>query len=221
MLKRLLDLIFSGAAMILLSPLLLPIALLLKLTGEGEIFYSQQRVGREEKIFYLMKFATMLKDSPNLPGGDITIENDPRLMPMGKFLRKTKINELPQLWNIFKGEMSLVGPRPLTPRNFEMYPPAVRQEIKLMKPGLTGAGSIYFRDEEAIIAKSGKPALDCYIDDIAPYKGRLELWYKKNQSFCLDLKLILITLLVVIYPGSSVYQKFISDLPSASAEFKV
>jgi lipopolysaccharide/colanic/teichoic acid biosynthesis glycosyltransferase len=94
---------------------MLPLALLLKLTGEGEVFYIQPRTGKGGKPFGLIKLATMLKDSPNLPGGEVTLANDPRVLPLGRFLRKTKLNELPQLWNIFKGEMSFVGPRPLVP----------------------------------------------------------------------------------------------------------
>ena len=211
--KRLMDLVFSGLALIILSPLLVPIAILLKLTGEGEIFYIQPRVGKEGNLFGLIKFATMLKDSPNLAGGDVTTANDPRVLPVGRFLRKTKINELPQLWNILRGEMSIVGPRPLTPLNFSYYPEEIQAELKDMQPGLTGIGSIVFRDEESIISNSGKIPTQCYQQDIAPYKGELELWYKTNQSLGLDLLLIFFTALVIIAPDSRIYERYLQGLP--------
>ncbi len=219
--KRLFDLLVSGCVMVLLSPLLLPLSIMLKLTGEGEIFYIQKRVGKGGKLFGLVKFATMLKDSPNLPGGDITTVNDPRLMPLGKFLRKTKLNELPQLWNIFKGDMSLVGPRPLTPRIFAIYPQELQKEICSVQPGLTGLGSIVFRDEEIILAKSGQASEECYRDQIAPYKGSLELWYIKNRSFMLDLKLLLLTAAVVICPGRVNDVKSLRGLPVAPEALRV
>ena len=127
--SRLFDIILSVFALILLIPLFAAISVLLLCTGEGKIFYKQERVGREKKLFKLLKFATMLEDSPNLPGGDITLGNDPRVLPVGRILRKTKINELPQLINILRGELSLVGPRPLTPRNFAMYNQEVQETI--------------------------------------------------------------------------------------------
>ena len=102
-------------ALVLLSPLLLPLMFILRVTGEGEIFFPQSRVGRGGKDFKLYKFATMLKDSPNMGTGTVTVKNDPRVLPMGGFLRKTKINELPQLINIFNGDMSVIGPRPSNP----------------------------------------------------------------------------------------------------------
>lgn len=213
MLKRLFDICLSGLVLIILLPFFPPLALALKLTGEGEIFYSQPRMGYRGQTFGLHKFATMLKDSPNLPGGDITVANDPRLLPLGTFLRKTKINELPQLWNVFKGDMSLVGPRPLTPRNFNLYPFEVQDGIKELKPGITGVGSIVFRDEETIINCSKQPANDCYRDQIAPYKGALELWYRDNYSFSLDLKLLFLTAWVIIFPASKLHERALKGLP--------
>ena len=120
--QRFVDVIFSGIALVLLSPLLLPLIFILRVTGEGEIFFSQNRVGRGGKHFELYKFATMLKDSPNMGTGTVTVKNDPRVLPMGGFLRKTKINELPQLINIFNGDMSVIGPRPQTQRCFDAFP---------------------------------------------------------------------------------------------------
>lgn len=211
--KRAFDIVSSGIFIIVISPLLIPLMILLRFTGEGKVFYVQQRIGKGGKQFGLLKFATMLENSPNLAGGDVTMGNDPRVLPVGRFLRKTKINELPQLINIFKGDISVVGPRPLTPRNFAYYSKEIQENIKQLKPGLTGIGSIVFRDEESILASSPKPHLQCYEEDIAPYKGSLEVWYKKNQSFFLDLQLIFLTIWVILSSGSKVYEAFYKDLP--------
>ena len=213
MVKRVLDMVLSGFALLILLPFFPLIALPLKLTGEGEIFYVQPRVGKKGRIFGLVKFATMLKDSPNLPGGDITLAGDPRVLPLGHFLRKTKINELPQIWNVLKGDISIVGPRPLTPGNFNAYPREIQREIEDVKPGLTGIGSIVFRDEQSIIARSHKPAKDCYREDIAPYKGELEVWYKENRSLGLDLLLIFLTAWVIFFPGSNLHESLLKGLP--------
>lgn len=213
MIKRVFDILLAGLALIIIAPLLIPIIVLLKFTGEGKIFYIQDRVGKSGKTFGLIKFATMLENSPNMTGGDITSGNDPRVLPTGKFLRKSKINELPQLINILKGDMSIVGPRPMTIRNFEYYSVDIQNAIKNLKPGLTGIGSIIFRDEEKILANSLKPPMICYKEDVAPYKGNLEIWYKKNQSFWLDIRLIILTAWVILFPSSDITNKWFPDLP--------
>src|SRR6266700_5527063 len=120
--KRVFDIIASGLAVVALSPLLLPVMLILRLTGEGKVFYAQERVGLGGRRFRILKFATMLENSPNLPGGDITVGRDPRILPVGRVLRDTKLNELPQLFNILLGDMSIIGPRPLTPRVASLFP---------------------------------------------------------------------------------------------------
>jgi lipopolysaccharide/colanic/teichoic acid biosynthesis glycosyltransferase len=217
MLKRIFDIISSSFAIIVLSPFLIPVIIALKFSGEGYIFYTQKRIGRGGAQFDLLKFATMLKDSPNMTGGDITLGNDPRVLPFGRFLRKTKINELPQLFNIFKGDISVVGPRPLTPATFGYYTEYVKKNIIDLKPGLTGIGSIVFRDEESIISRSSKNHLDCYREDISPYKGELEIWYKNNQSFILDMKLIFLTAWVVLFSKSRLHEKMLRRLPAKPA----
>jgi lipopolysaccharide/colanic/teichoic acid biosynthesis glycosyltransferase len=215
--KRIFDIISSGILIVFISPLLIPLMILLRFTGEGKVFYVQQRIGKGGKSFGLLKFATMLENSQNLPGGDVTMGNDPRVLPVGKVLRKTKINELPQLINIFKGDISVVGPRPLTPKTFAFYPKHIQEEIKNLTPGLTGIGSIVFRDEESILANSTKPHLQCYEEDIAPYKGELEVWYKNHHSFYLDLQLIFLTIWVILFPDSHFYKKLYNDLPERVA----
>jgi len=200
--KRVMDVVLSGLALVVLAPLLVPIAIALKCTGEHYVFYYQERIGYKNKKFKMIKFATMLLNSPNLPGGLHTTRKDPRLLPLGGFLRKTKINELPQLINILKGDMSIVGPRPLVDKTFDPYPEEVKRVIYNVRPGLTGVGSIVFRDEEAILSASDLPVDECYAKVIAPHKGALELWYLKNISLATDLKLIFLTAWVIVRPES-------------------
>ena len=211
--KRLFDILASGFALLVFAPLGLVIIVLLRCTGEGEIFYRQKRVGRNEMPFEVLKFATMLKDSPSMGTGTITQKDDPRVLPMGKFLRKTKLNEVPQLWNILVGDMSVVGPRPLTKDTRDYIPAEILEEIKDVQPGLSGIGSIVFRDEENIIHESGEDYHVFYRREIAPFKGLVELWYKQHKSFLLDMKIILATLWVVLFPSSNVLKIFFPKLP--------
>lgn len=214
--KRIFDIISSALVLIILSPLLLPIIFLLKITSEGEVFYFQERIGFNNRPFKIYKFATMLKNSSKMKGGYITLKNDPRITFMGGFLRKSKINELPQLLNILFGHMSVVGPRPVMLVSFKSYPTRIQKVIYNSKPGLTGIGSIVFRDEEEIISevkRNDGDIWDFYKNTIYPFKGDLELWYQKKKSFLLDLKLIFITVWVVIFPSSKIYEKLFSDLP--------
>lgn len=214
--KRFCDIFVSSIALLILSPLLIPIIIGLKLTGEGYIWYFQERVGFKNKKFNIYKFATMLKDSPNMSGGVITTKRDPRITPMGGFLRKSKINELPQLLNILFGHMSVVGPRPVMPISFEAYPADVQKVIYNVKPGLTGIGSIIFRDEEVLITQvrdSGGDTWDFYTNKIYPFKGKLEQWYQENYSFITDLKLIILTAWVIVFPKSDLVNKWFKDLP--------
>ena len=211
--KRFFDLLASLLVIIILSPLLIPIIIGLKLTGEGYIFYYQKRIGYRNKYFNIIKFATMLKNSPNIGTGLITLRNDPRVTPMGGFLRKTKINELPQVFNVLLGDMSLVGPRPLVDKTFNAYPEEIRYKVYNCKPGITGIGSVVFRDEEDLMSKTTLPPQEFYDKQIAPYKGELELWYQQKQSFWVDLMIIFLTVWVVIFPKSKLMYKVFKDLP--------
>lgn len=210
--QRILDILLSLLGILFLSPLLLPIACILKLTGEGEIFYIQTRVGKNGTLFGLFKFATMLKNSPKIGNGEITIKNDPRVLPFGKFLRKSKINELPQLWNIFIGDMSLVGPRPMVPNTYSSYSKTAQETLNTVRPGLTGIGSIVFRDEERLLDGRDNPQ-DFYNKNITPYKSELEIWFVKNNSLSLYSKVILVTAWVVIFPSSKINEKFFHGIP--------
>lgn len=212
--KRLLDIIISLVALTLLLPLFILITILLRITAEGEVFYFQERIGLNNSRFQIWKFATMLKNSMNMGTGSITLQNDFRVTKVGKFLRKTKINELPQIINVIKGEISLVGPRPLVTKTFSAYSEDIQSKIYKVKPGLTGIGSILFRDEESIISSViDEDPHDFYERVIAPYKGEIEIWYQNNQSFSLDLKLIFLTAWVIFFKDSRLPEKFFKDLP--------
>lgn len=216
---RFLDIFLSGISLLILSPLLIPLAIALRLTGEGEIFFKQQRVGLNGEMFGLYKFATMLKDSPSLGTGTVTVRNDPRVLPLGKFLRKTKINELPQLLNILFGDMSLIGPRPQTKRCFDAFPEVSQSQIVKVRPGLSGIGSIIFRGEEDIIHASDDP--DRFYDEIImPYKGALEEWYVRNKSVAVYFKSILVTVLVVLNSESQIAWTSFRGLPEPPEELK-
>ena len=212
--KRLLDIIVSLFSLIILLPVFIPIIIILKFSAEGEVFYFQERIGINNSRFQIWKFATMLKNSMNMGSGSITLQNDFRVTKIGKFLRKTKINELPQLFNVLKGDISIVGPRPLVENDYDAYPEKIQLKIYNIKPGLTGVGSIIFRDEESIISAVKKEdPHEFYKRVIAPYKGELEMWYQNNNSLLLDLQLIFMTGWVIIFPKSKLYEKWFKDLP--------
>ena len=206
--KRLLDIVASSVVLIILLPIFITIIIILRFTAEGEVFYFQERIGINNSKFQIWKFATMLKNSMNIGSGSITLQNDFRVTRIGAFLRKTKINELTQIINILKGEMSLVGPRPLVTKTFSAYNEDVQSNIYNVKPGITGIGSILFRDEEAIIsAVSNEDPFEFYKRVIAPYKGEVEMWYQENRSFYLDIQLILMTAWVILFPKTRLYEK--------------
>ncbi len=209
--KRVIDIVISFIALIVLSPFLIPVIIILKLTGEKEVFYFQKRIGYKNKDFDIWKFATMLKNSPNMGAGIITLRNDPRVTKMGRVLRKTKINELPQIINVLKGDMSLVGPRPLVLKSFELYPEEVQQVIYNNRPGITGIGSVIFRDEEKIISESSD--IEEIYRQIFQYKGALELWYRENLSFYTDVMIIFLTGWYVFFPHSRLVYKVFPSLP--------
>ena len=222
--KRLADIGLSGIAILILSPLLVPIMIALKCTGEHDIFYGQKRIGFGNRVFKIWKFATMLRNSPNMAGGLHTTDRDPRILPLGGFLRKTKINELPQLFNIFLGDMAVVGPRPLVDKTFNPYPEEVKARIYSVRPGLTGIGSVVFRGEEQLlsaVAKRGGSMDEFYARVIAPYKGALEMWYLDHFGFWTDCWLIFLTAWVVVFPKSDVVRRVFRDLPEAPREMEV
>lgn len=209
--KRFFDFIFSLIALIILSPILLPIIILLKLTGEHEVFYFQKRVGYQNREFDIWKFATMLKNSPNIGTGEITLRNDPRVTPIGKFLRITKINELPQIINVLKGDMSIVGARPQMRKGFDLYNESVMKVIYNTRPGITGIGSIIFRDEEKIVSESSD--IQQIYKQIFEYKGELEKWYQQHISFYTDFMIIFLTAWHIVFSNSDLVHKVFPSLP--------
>jgi len=211
--KRLFDILFSFMAILVLLPVFIPVIVLLLLTGEHEVFFRQERVGYKNKIFRIWKFATMLKNSPNMGHGDVTVRKDPRITPVGRFLRQSKINELPQVINILTGEMSFVGPRPLMKVGFDRYSDEMKTKVYNVHPGLTGIGSIVFRDEELIITNSKLPPHECYRDVILPYKGALELWYQSHQHFYTDFMILFLTAWYIVFPNSNMVHKVFPSLP--------
>lgn len=211
--KRFLDVVLSSLALVVLVPFLLPVIAILRYTGEGEVFYIQERVGRGGNTFSLYKFATMLKNSPNIGAGEITVRGDPRVLPFGKFLRKSKLNELPQLWNIFIGDMSVVGPRPMVLNTYALYPERVRQKLNTIRPGLTGIGSIVFRDEERYLADRAEP-MEFYREQIIPYKSDLELWFVENNTLWLYTKIIFVTAWVIAFSSSTIVDRVFDGIPS-------
>tara|TARA_B100001115_G_C15810340_1_gene401697 strand:- start:561 stop:1232 length:672 start_codon:yes stop_codon:yes gene_type:complete len=211
--KRTFDILISFVALISLIPIFIPIILILRFSGEGEIFYFQERVGLDNKTIKIFKFATMLKNSEQMGTGIYTAKNDPRILPFGNFLRKTKINELPQIINILNGDISLVGPRPLIRKTFELYKEQDQKIIYSMKPGLTGIGSIVYRNEEEILNNARIDLEKFYENHITPYKAELELWYEKNKSFICDLKIIFLTAWVIFFNDSNLPWTLFKDLP--------
>ena len=220
LIKRSFDLIITSIVVLILLPFSIPIVIALKFTAEGEVFYLQDRVGYKNNIFEIWKFATMLKESPNMLTGSLTVRNDPRVTPVGKYLRITKINELPQFINVLIGNMSIVGPRPQMKVDFDVYPEHVKKRIYDVKPGVTGIGSIIFRDEERLMSESGMPVREFYAKVIAPYKGELELWYYDHQSFYIDFALIFLTVWVIFFPNSRLPFKLFKDLPEFRERIK-
>jgi lipopolysaccharide/colanic/teichoic acid biosynthesis glycosyltransferase len=215
---RIIDILLSTLALFILLPFFVPIVVILLLTGEHKVFYSQTRVGYKNQNFKILKFATMLSNSANMGSGSLTLKNDPRVLPFGSFLRKTKINELPQILNIIIGDLSIVGPRPQMQVDFEKYSVEVQKKIYDVRPGLTGIGSIVFRDEESLIsvASENENPHDFYKRVIAPYKGELEVWYQEKRTLFLDFQLIFMTAWAIIFPETILYEKWFKDLPKRS-----
>jgi lipopolysaccharide/colanic/teichoic acid biosynthesis glycosyltransferase len=209
--KRVFDIVTASMALLLLSPILIPSCIILLFTGEREVFYKQKRVGYKNKFFDIWKFATMLKNSPNIGTGEITLRNDPRVTGFGKLLRITKVNELPQIINVFKGDMSIVGPRPLMDVSVKLYPEEIRNKIYNCKPGMTGIGSLIFRDEEKMISDAADPK--AMYATIYPYKGALEMWYQKHASLYTDIMIIFLTAWSIIFPKNNLVNKIFKDLP--------
>lgn len=216
---RFLDISIAIIAIVTISPLFLILIIILNFTGEKEIFFYHERIGRYQKKFKLIKFATMLKNSPQIGSKDLTIPNDPRVLRFGTILRKTKLNELPQLFNIIKGDMSFVGPRPLTSKQIETFDKNKLNVILKNKPGLTGIGSIIFNDEEKILSKVDNHE-EFYNKIILPYKEELEYWYTKNNHAFSYLFFIIFTIFILFIPNKRILWFIFKSLPQPNEHLK-
>jgi lipopolysaccharide/colanic/teichoic acid biosynthesis glycosyltransferase len=188
MAKRAFDLVCAALGLVLLAPLLLGIALWIKLDSRGPVFFRQQRVGRRGVPFRIHKFRTMVADAPAL-GAPITVGADPRITRAGRFLRRAKLDELPQLIDVLVGTMSLVGPRPELPRYVALYPAELRDKVLSVRPGITDPASIEYRDEAALLACAADPER-AYVEQVLPAKLRCSVRYVEQQSMRGDMRLI-------------------------------
>jgi len=193
--KRIFDFICSTLGLIVLSPILIAIAIKIKIGSDGPVFFKQIRVGEKNKEFRILKFRTMVVDAEKL-GRQITVGNDNRITRIGGFLRKYKLDELPQLINVFKGDMSLVGPRPEVPRYVKLYNEQQRKVLEV-KPGITDLASIRYRDENDLLGEAENPD-DLYINTIMPDKLALNLEYIKKNNVFFDIYIILKTIVKCI-----------------------
>ena len=218
--KRAFDIVVSGVSILVLTPVWVPIVVVLKLTGDHDVFYGQTRIGLGNRHFKIWKFVTMVRNAETMSGGMHTTQGDPRVTRIGRFLRKTKLNEVPQIFNILFGDMSVVGPRPQVDETFAPFSDEVRARIYTVRPGLTGVGSLVYRDEERLLSQCGRRGVTvkyCYEQEIAPHKGALEMWYLEHISLWTDLKLIFATAWVVLFPASGLVERWFPSLPKRPA----
>lgn len=192
MLKRLLDILLSALGLALLALPLLAIALWVKLDSRGPVLFRQQRVGRFGRPFMIHKFRTMALDAP-ARGPQITVGADPRITRAGQVLRRSKLDELPQLWDVLRGAMSLVGPRPEVPKYVALYPDEMRELLLSVRPGITDLASLQYRDESAVLAAAADPER-AYVEQVLPAKLALSSRYVREATLLGDLRLILATL---------------------------
>lgn len=220
LLKRIFDVLLSFVLILLLSPLFFLILFGLLVSG-NDLLYFQNRVGKEGKVFRVIKFSTMLRNSLDLPGGSITVRNDPRITRFGFLLRITKLNELPQLLNVFTGSMSFVGPRPYMKDGFYSFSESAQKVLIQQRPGITGISSVVFRDEEYFVTHSGMNPLFFYKNYIFPFKSELELWYYHNRSIYVDLMILALTGYKIVFPKSTLEYKVFKTLPKSDYFLKV
>lgn len=188
--KRIVDIVFSLCGLILLLPLFLAIAIWIKCDSPGPVFFRQERVGYLGKLFRMHKFRTMFADASGI---SLTMNNDPRVTRCGRFLRRFKLDELPQLFDVLAGNMSLVGPRPEVPRYMAHYPEEIKKIVLSVRPGITDMAAIHFKDENKLLRSATDPEKD-YLEKILPLKIKLYQEYIANRSLALDLKLIFQTI---------------------------
>ena len=195
MIKRVFDIVFSLFGIAVLAPVMIVCGLLIRLSSRGPIFFRQERVGLKFRPFRILKFRSMVVGAPKL-GAQVTVRGDARVTTIGRLLRKTKLDELPQLFNVLLGDMSFVGPRPEVPEYVNLFKTDY-EELLRVRPGITGIASITYRDEEGLLAAASDPK-QAYISEVLPEKIRLGKLYVDRQSIMLDVRLIIMTLLKIV-----------------------
>ena len=193
--KRIFDFTASLAGLLLLAPLFMLVAIMIKFDSAGPVFFRQQRVGKDGALFNIIKFRTMHDDAHEAL---LTVGHDRRITRIGKFLRRHKLDEFPQLFNVLAGEMSLVGPRPEVPRYVECYPPEVRAVVLSVLPGITDWASIYYKEENSLLGRAANPE-QAYLDTILPAKLKYNLRYVHERSFWNDVRIIFTTLATLVH----------------------
>ena len=196
MAKRLFDLAFAAVTLLLLTPVLVAVALWVRLDSPGPVFFRQQRVGRDGQLFGIYKFRTM-RPGADIKGLQLTVGGDGRITRAGVWLRRSKVDELPQFFNVLRGDMSVVGPRPEVPRYVAQYPTHMRSVVLSVRPGITDLASIAFRNESDVLARSPDPER-AYLEQILPVKLRWAQQYVRTRSLWLDLRIIVWTVLAVL-----------------------
>jgi lipopolysaccharide/colanic/teichoic acid biosynthesis glycosyltransferase len=192
--KRIFDVVAALLGVLILTPLFIAVAIWIKSDSRGPVFFLQQRVGKDGQLFNIIKFRTMYDDAYE---SALTIGNDRRITPAGKFLRRHKLDEFPQLFNVIAGSMSLVGPRPEVPRYVDCYPPDVRTEVLSVTPGITDWASIYYKEENSLLSRSANPE-QAYLDTVLPAKLKYNLRYVHERSFWNDIRIIFTTLALLV-----------------------
>ncbi len=192
--KRAFDIVMSLLGLVFTLPIMAAVVFAMTKHDPGPLFYLQRRIGRHKRSFQMIKFRTMVVGADKL-GPQVTAKHDPRITPVGAFLRRSKLDELPELWNVLMGDMSLVGPRPEVPRYVEQYQPEW-DDVFDVRPGITDLATLQFRDEESVL-EGVEDREQAYMNIIVPIKIRLAQWYVENRSFTLDLRILIDTVLAI------------------------
>ena len=212
-LKRFFDLIFSALGIIIFSPIILLCCILIMLTGEFSPIYLSNRVGKKNKLFKIYKLKTM-RDIKHEPTHHFTDHNDSRITFLGKILRATKLDELPQFFNILFGDLSFVGPRPQVPEIYDKYDAETKASLKTIKPGVTGLGSLVFRNESQLLEQVEPNERGNFYDNTIVYsKGNIEKWYVKNRGFILDTKILIFTLIILFFTRATKFIDYFIGIP--------
>lgn len=215
---RTLDLILASILLLIVSPLFIAVVICNRFSGEGEIFYTQTRVGAGGKEFQVFKFATMKKNSPSTGAGLFVVDGDERVLPFGNILRYTKINELPQLVNVILGDMSLVGWRPLVPQTYAKVYQLNGKRHFYSRPGITGIASLFFRNEETLLRSRSQMEAH-YYKIILPRKLNLDMWWERNKGVKTYFVILALTFFIIVKPSMTIPVSWFDNLPDTKSNF--